>query len=75
MDGACSTNGERCVYRALVGKPDRKTPLRRPMRRWKGTIKIDLQVVEYGGVDWIELAQGRDRRQACVNAVMNLRVS
>jgi hypothetical protein len=50
------------------------SPLGRPRRRWKDNIKMDLQEVECGGMDWIELAQERDRWRALVNAVMNLRV-
>ena len=51
-----------------------KRPLGRPRRRWKDNIKIDLQEEEFGGMDWIGLAQDRDRLRALVNAVMNLRV-
>ena len=62
MGGACSTYVEwRGVYRVLVGKPDGKRPLGRPRRRWKNNIKKDLQTVGCGGMDWIELAQDRDR--------------
>jgi len=57
-----------------VGKPEGKRPLWRPRRRWEDNIKMDLQEVGFGGVDWIELAQDRDRWRAHVNAVMNLRV-
>jgi hypothetical protein len=64
----------RGVYRVLVGKPEGKRPAGRPRRRWEDNIKMDLQEVGYWGMDWIELAQERDRRRALVNAVMNLRV-
>jgi len=58
------------MYRVLVGKP----PLARPRCRWEDNIKIDLQEVGCGVMDWIELAQDRDRLQAFVNVVMNLQV-
>jgi hypothetical protein len=64
----------RVVYRVLVGKSEGKRPLGRPSRKWEDNIKMDLQDVGCGGVDWIELAQDRDRWRAVVNAVMNLRV-
>jgi len=64
----------RGVYRVLVGKPEGKTPLGRPRRRWEDNIKMDLQEMGFGGVDWIELAQDRDRWWALVTAVMNMRV-
>ena len=58
----------------MVEKPEGKRPLWRPRRRWENNIKMDLQEVGYGGMDWIELAQDRDRWRALVNVVMNLRV-
>ena len=64
----------RGVYRVLVGKPERKRPLGRPRRRWEDNIKMDLQELGFGGMDWNELAQDRDRWRALVNDVMNLRV-
>jgi hypothetical protein len=64
----------RGVFRVLVGKPEGKRPLGRPRRRWEDNIKMDLQEVECGGMDWIELAQGRKRWRALVNVVMNLGV-
>jgi len=62
------------VYRVLVGKPEGKRPLGRTRRRWEDNIKMDLQDVGCGGIDWIELARDRDRWRALANAVMNLRV-
>jgi hypothetical protein len=62
------------VYRVLVGKPEGKRPLGRHRRRWEDNIKMALQEVGYGVMDWIELAPDRDRWQALVNAVMDLRV-
>ena len=60
------------VCRVLVGKSDGKRPLGRPRRRWEDNIKMDLQEVGCGGMDWIELAQDGDRWRALVNAVMKL---
>jgi hypothetical protein len=64
----------RGVYRVLVGKPEGKRPLGRPRCRWDDNMKMDLQKVGCGSMDWIELVQDRDRWRALVNAVMNLRV-
>jgi hypothetical protein len=65
---------ERDVYRVLVEKPEGKRPLGIPRHRWEDNIRMDLQEVGCGGMDWIGLAQDRDRWRAIVNAVMNLRV-
>jgi len=64
----------RGVYRVLVGQHEGKRPLGRPRRGWEDNIKMDLQEVGCGGMDWIELAQDKDRWRALVNAVMNLGV-
>jgi hypothetical protein len=64
----------RGVYRVLVGKPEGKRLLGKPRRRWEDKIKADLQEVGCGGMDWIELAQDRNKWRTLVNAVMNLRV-
>jgi len=65
---------KRVVCSVLVRRPEEKSPLRRPRRRWEDNIKIDLQEVGFRGMDWIEMDQDRIRRRALVNAVMNLRV-
>jgi len=65
---------ERGVYTFLVGKPEGKRPLGRPRHRWVDNIRTDLQEVGCGHVDWIGLAQYRDRWRTLVSAVMNLRV-
>jgi hypothetical protein len=57
------------MYRILVGKPEGKRPLGRPRHRWEDNIKMYLQVVRCGGMDWIQLVQDRDRWWALVNAV------
>jgi hypothetical protein len=62
------------VYRVLVGKPERKRPLGRPRRRWEDNIRMDLWEVGCGVMDWIGLAQDKDRWRTLVNAVMNLPV-
>jgi hypothetical protein len=64
----------RGAYRALVGKPEGRRPLGRPRRRWEDNIKMDLLEVGWGSMEWINLAQDRDRWRALVNAVMSLRV-
>jgi hypothetical protein len=58
----------------LVVKPDGKRPLGRPRRRWEDNKKLDLQELGCGGMDWIELAQDRDKWRELVNTVMNIRV-
>ena len=65
---------ERGVYRVLVGKPEGRRPLGRPRRRWVDNIRMDLQEVGCEYMDWIGLAQDRDRWRTLVSAVMNLRV-
>ena len=65
---------KRGLYRVLVGKPEGKRPLGRPRHRWEDNTTMNFQEVGYGGMDWIELAQDRDRWREFVNAVMNLRV-
>jgi hypothetical protein len=65
---------KRNAYRLLVGKPEGKGPLGRPRRRWVNNIRMDLGEVGLGDVDWIGLAQDRNRWRAVVNSVLNLRV-
>jgi hypothetical protein len=75
MGGPCSTKGEkRNAYRLLVGKPEEKRPLGRPRRRWVDNIRMELGDVGWGHVDWIGLAQNRNRWRTLVNSVLNLRV-
>jgi hypothetical protein len=75
MGWACGTYGRlEGLYRVLVGKPEEKRPLGRSRRRWVDNIGMDLQGVGCGYVDWIGLAQDRDRWRSLVSAVMNLRV-
>jgi hypothetical protein len=64
----------RGAYRVLVGRREGKRPLERPRRRWEDNIKMDLREIDIDGENWIQLAQDRFQRQACVNTVMNLRV-
>ena len=64
----------RGVYRVLLEKPEGKRPLGRPRRRWVDNIRMDFQEVGCGYVDWIGLAQDRDRWRTLVSAVMSLRV-
>jgi hypothetical protein len=65
----------RGIYRVLVRKPEGKRPTERPKYRWEDNIEIDLQEVGRGGMDWIELAQDRDRWRELINAVINLHVT
>ena len=65
---------EREVYRFLVGKPEGKRPLGRPRRRWVDNIRMDLQQVGCVYMDWIGLAQDRDKWRMLVSAVMKFRV-
>ena len=64
----------RGIYRVLIRKLEGKRPLGRPRSRWEYNIKLNLQEVGCGGIDWIDLAQDRDRCRALVNVVMNFRV-
>jgi hypothetical protein len=64
----------RSAYKVLIGKPERRRPLGRPRRRWEDNMKVDFREVRWGDIDWIGLAQDRDRWRALVNTVMNLRV-
>jgi len=62
----------RGIYRVLMGKPEGRRPPGRPRHRWEDNIKTDLLEVRSGGMDWIELAQHRERQRALANAEMNL---
>jgi hypothetical protein len=64
----------RGAYNILVGKPEGRTPLGRTRRRWRDNIKMDLREIGFGDVDWIHLAQDRDRWRVLVNSVMDLQV-
>ena len=75
MTGHVARMGERrCVYKVLVGEPEGKRPLGRLRHRWEDNIKMNLQEVGCGCMDWIDVVQVRDRWWALVSAVMNLRV-
>jgi hypothetical protein len=63
------------AYRILVGRTEGRRPFGRPRRRWEDNVKMDLQDVGWGDVDWIDMAEDRDRWRAFVNAVMNPRFS
>ncbi|PNF32281.1 hypothetical protein B7P43_G16947, partial [Cryptotermes secundus] len=72
--GHVAQKGETNAYRILVGKPEGKRPVGRPIRSWEDNIKMDLREVGWDGIDWIDLAQDRDQWRALLNMVMNLRV-
>jgi len=75
VGGTRSTHGDgRGVYRVLVGRPERKSPLGRYRRRWEDNIKMDLRETRIEGGNWILLAQDRARFRAFVNMVINLQV-
>jgi hypothetical protein len=75
LDGHVASVGARIgAYKLLVGKPEGMRPLGKPRRRWEDNIKMYLQEVGWGGMDWIDLAQGRKRWRVLVKAVMNFRV-
>jgi hypothetical protein len=63
------------AYRILVGRLEGKRPLERPRHRWEDNIKMDLQEVGWEGVDWIDMAEDRDRWRAVVKAIMNIQVA
>ena len=75
MEHVALKGERRGVYKVLVGKPEGKRPLGRPRYRWEYNIKMDLQKVGFGGMDWIDLAQDRNRWWALVNVVMNVWVT
>jgi hypothetical protein len=72
--GTLKDGEKRNAYRILVGKPEGKRPLGKPRHRWLDNIKVNLREIEWGGMDWIDLAQDRHQWRALVNMAMNLRV-
>jgi hypothetical protein len=80
LDAQCKIVGQKVTLQStyfcfvLVGKPEGRRPLEKPRHRWEDNIKMDLRVMSWG-MDWIDLAQDRDRWRAVVSAVMNLQVS
>jgi hypothetical protein len=75
MDRACSTNGEKMnAYREWVGKPEGKSLLGRPRRRWVDNIKMNLREIGWDDMDWIDMTPDREKWRTLLNAVMNLRV-
>jgi hypothetical protein len=75
MSRTCSTNGaKRNAYRISVGKPEGNRPLGRPRHMWVDNIKMVIREIEWGGMDWIHLAEGKGQWRTVVNTVMNLRV-
>ena len=75
IGATCSTyRGEERRIQGFGGGPEGERPLGRPRHRWEDNIKMDLQELGCGGMDWIEVTQDRDRWRAVVNAVMNLQV-
>jgi hypothetical protein len=70
---AALMGAKRNAYRIVVGRPEGKRPLGRPIRRWLDSIKMDLRKIGWGGMEWIDLAEDRDQWRALVNTVMNLR--
>jgi hypothetical protein len=72
--GHIARMGKSNAYRILVGKPEGKRPPGRSRNRWVCNVKMDFRGLEWGGMDWIDLAQDRDQRRSLMNTVMNLRV-
>jgi hypothetical protein len=62
------------AYKVLMGKPEGKSPLRRPRHMWVDNFKMDVRGIVWGGMDWIDLAQGRDQWRVLLNTVVHLRV-